>query len=592
MASPSSGATQQPQPFEEQTTTMIVFPQGGVLKMAMSVSAGQVMVLTNLKSRQDAICRVLKVRAFAKGQSYVEVEFTNPQPGYWGVYFPSDGPEVARLAQQQPAAAPEVTPSTPAPPAPVESAPRVSVPAPVEQKPPEVSRTPVPVVAPPPANAPQPAVRAEVPQPAVVPPRPPLPPKTSEYSFVALGAKDEVLAPADSPRASRMNSFSSGTVKPQATADSDISDAIDAIIAPSSRAASSAPAPTPNRPASDWSLEGLPGSSDASASSSFKLSNSSSGNAEAGLPMPRQMFGVTLDSASGRSSRSGGTKWIPLGIAALLVVGAAGAYYFHFRSSSSEAAFTPAAATASATAAQPVSQPSASQPAQAAAPGNDGIQPDSTESASLSSAAGSPSNSAASDSTAPSEVIPPKGSAESRNFDPYAPRHASVAESKPLAQPNVAIPSTAGVLKARPVIRSRAHSGSIGAAPALDMNSGPVAPSASFAAIAPPPPKLEAPPKPVSTAPIRVGGKIQPPRLVSSVLPVYPPIAQQANVTGMVVIDTTIDKYGNVAKMRVISGPMLLRSAALGALRQWKYEPSKLNGEAISVEMIVSIQFH
>jgi protein TonB len=89
-----------------------------------------------------------------------------------------------------------------------------------------------------------------------------------------------------------------------------------------------------------------------------------------------------------------------------------------------------------------------------------------------------------------------------------------------------------------------------------------------------------------------VGGKIQPPRLVSSVLPVYPPIAQQAGVKGTVVIDTTIDQNGNVTKTRVISGPELLRGAALSALRQWKYEPSKLNGEAISVEMIVSIQFH
>ena len=98
------GALSQAQPFEEQTTTMIVFPQGGVLKMTTSVSAGQMMVFTNLKSRQDAICRVIKVRAYGKTQSYVEVEFTNPQPAYWGVYFPTDGPEVARMTPPEPAA--------------------------------------------------------------------------------------------------------------------------------------------------------------------------------------------------------------------------------------------------------------------------------------------------------------------------------------------------------------------------------------------------------------------------------------------------------------------------------------------------------
>lgn len=117
-------------------------------------------------------------------------------------------------------------------------------------------------------------------------------------------------------------------------------------------------------------------------------------------------------------------------------------------------------------------------------------------------------------------------------------------------------------------------------------------PNGSLSGIAPAAPNIPAPPKPVSTAPIRVGGKVQAPRLVSSVLPVYPQIAQQANVTGTVVIDTTIDKDGRVAKTRVISGPELLRGAALSALHQWKYEPSTLNGQPISVQMIVSIQFH
>src|SRR5271156_57101 len=79
------------EPFEEQTSTMIVFPQGGVVRMSTSVSVGQMLVVTNLKSRQDAICRVVKVRTFSNLQGYVEVEFPHPQPGYWGVYFPSDG---------------------------------------------------------------------------------------------------------------------------------------------------------------------------------------------------------------------------------------------------------------------------------------------------------------------------------------------------------------------------------------------------------------------------------------------------------------------------------------------------------------------
>src|ERR1700751_4740065 len=78
------------EPFEEQTVTMIVFPQGAVLRMSTVVNVSQMLVLTNLKTKQDSICRVLKVRPNANQGSYVELEFTHRQPGYWGVQFPSE----------------------------------------------------------------------------------------------------------------------------------------------------------------------------------------------------------------------------------------------------------------------------------------------------------------------------------------------------------------------------------------------------------------------------------------------------------------------------------------------------------------------
>src|ERR1700726_2873690 len=88
------------EPFEEQTSTMIVFPQGAVIRMSTPVSVGQMLVVTNQKSRQDAICRVIKVRTFSNLQGYVEVEFTHKQPGYWNIYFPSDGPLPANKPAQ------------------------------------------------------------------------------------------------------------------------------------------------------------------------------------------------------------------------------------------------------------------------------------------------------------------------------------------------------------------------------------------------------------------------------------------------------------------------------------------------------------
>ena len=86
------GTAPRTEPFEEQTVTMIVFPHGAVLRMATLVNVSQMLVLTNLRTKQDSICRVLKVRPNANQGSYVEVEFTHRQPGYWGVQFPSEGP--------------------------------------------------------------------------------------------------------------------------------------------------------------------------------------------------------------------------------------------------------------------------------------------------------------------------------------------------------------------------------------------------------------------------------------------------------------------------------------------------------------------
>jgi len=79
---------------------------------------------------------------------------------------------------------------------------------------------------------------------------------------------------------------------------------------------------------------------------------------------------------------------------------------------------------------------------------------------------------------------------------------------------------------------------------------------------------------------------------VSSVLPVYPAVARDTGTEGDVVIDTTIDKTGKVTSMKVVSGPPMLRQAAVDALRQWKYEPSKLNGEPVPVQLTVTIKFH
>jgi TonB family protein len=98
--------------------------------------------------------------------------------------------------------------------------------------------------------------------------------------------------------------------------------------------------------------------------------------------------------------------------------------------------------------------------------------------------------------------------------------------------------------------------------------------------------------KPISDAPAkRIGGQIQQARLISSVPPAYPPLAKTERVEGSVTIDALIDPTGKVTNMRALSGSVLLQEAAKDALRLWRYEPARLNGEPTSTHLQVTVKF-
>jgi len=90
----------------------------------------------------------------------------------------------------------------------------------------------------------------------------------------------------------------------------------------------------------------------------------------------------------------------------------------------------------------------------------------------------------------------------------------------------------------------------------------------------------------------RVGGVVKPPRELKIVPPIYSPIAQQARVEGVVMIDAVIDEHGDVVEARAVSGPGLLIAAALNAVMQWKYEPTYLDGTPVAIRMEVQVHFH
>jgi TonB family protein len=92
-------------------------------------------------------------------------------------------------------------------------------------------------------------------------------------------------------------------------------------------------------------------------------------------------------------------------------------------------------------------------------------------------------------------------------------------------------------------------------------------------------------------APLTVGGDVETAKLISSVPPVYPAMARAQHISGGVTIDALIDANGRVSTMKIVSGPTLLRQAAVDALKQWKYQPATLDGKAVPLHLMVTIQF-
>ena len=90
---------------------------------------------------------------------------------------------------------------------------------------------------------------------------------------------------------------------------------------------------------------------------------------------------------------------------------------------------------------------------------------------------------------------------------------------------------------------------------------------------------------------LRVGGSVKTPSKTKDVRPVYPPIARDAGVQGVVIIEARIEADGRVGDARVLKSIPLLDEAALDAVRQWEFTPTLLNGEPVPVMMTMTVNF-
>ena len=89
----------------------------------------------------------------------------------------------------------------------------------------------------------------------------------------------------------------------------------------------------------------------------------------------------------------------------------------------------------------------------------------------------------------------------------------------------------------------------------------------------------------------RVVSQLTEAQLTNRVEPVYPKPAVLANVQGQVKLHAIIARNGKIESLEVISGHPLLVQAALDAVRQWRYRPYYLNGQAVEVETFITVNF-
>jgi protein TonB len=614
------------EPFSERSQTVLVFGHGAVLRISALLAPGQLVFLTNEKTKKEVVCVVVKSKTDGNAVGYVELRFTEPAPGFWGMRFPSD--TVLPPAAPRPAAPVPVAPKA-APVPPLLAVKPVGPPVPVAVKP--VTATPAAPV----------SVTAEIPK-SPAPPAPPaspvaLPAMRVTEAAVPSVASSPLFAPTDSKPLLSSASQSTDELKQQAARLQEQLSSLLFAEAPKAAASKSGPtledtsapelaqkvldltnftpAPVATQPAksavpppkggtSSLDVEEIkipawlaPLARESEAQPAVQ-SSSTETNAFVELdavvaepaeerispqthettPRPEvAMFGSQLlgESAQPVNTASSGSKTgLFLGIAASLLL-IAGAAWYSRQPGNAISGMLGGSSTASQPAAPPAvePEPAISKPVS---------HPEPPVVAASSSPIPAPVKLPAAVASAPVKSTP--AWPVSRNTSSIATPSStpSPRNTPPVEEPKK--PALGDVRLATPVLnRGKASSAISDSEPSIDVSAS-ANNSAPLTALSTTRPNEPA-------APVPIGGDVKPAKLIKSVQPVYPQMARSQHVSGNVQIDALIDANGNVGAMKVLSGPALLREAALESLKQWKYQPAELDGKATSMHLTVTLQF-
>jgi TonB family protein len=686
------------EPFSEATKTVLIFGSGAVIRLASSVAPGQLLFLTNEKTKKEVVCQVVKSKNYRNVSGYVELEFTESVIGFWGMRFPSDRlgapPQstmtplpavgspastgvavvprpVSPVVVPPPAnAAPKIFESKPAapafiaPPAPVTEIPVASklepsisqVPATPASLMPELPVNAVPLKPTGPisstfdlprtpeahasifapsaqASAAPPVVDvkslSEEPVPSFIEPPPPDP----LAPLAAADAETEALKRHTARLQEQLSSllFAEKTTEKPASAAPPPAAPVTAESKPFDPFAeilqfANKTGPAPVKPAEPAKVTSSSVSSvlddeelkipswleplarNAAAPSSplelierekakrlaeqstlDEIAPETATDLEEGHAPELQgpNFGSDLNfELTQPSSESGGPRKSGRGLlyaaiaAGVLLLAGAGVWYFRQQSSSAVAATRPS----------PVVSDSAGS---SQGPNSSGLPTNSSEqplqpSSSAQNNAPLPSNSNASklDSAGISPV--PVNGKQSNSNSLGSGTVMNLASSEPVAAAPRK-PSLGKVRLATPKVTKRGSAGDnteSDAGLAFRGDEGDSNPGALGAGLGT---NSSQPAAPAAALP--VGGDVKQARLLVSVPPSYPVLAKTQHISGDVRVDALIDANGRVTTMKVVSGPTLLHQAAMDALRQWRYQPATLNGNAVPMHLTVTIQF-
>lgn len=548
--------TEHVEPFEEDSSTMIVFPRGAVVKLQARVRTGHAAVVTNLKTKRAANCRIVQVNP-ANAAHYVKLEFTETSPGFWGVPFASEQQLGANSAVQEQRNFPDVAADSNS----FSGASAFEEPAAPVRHETAHPIAPVDAVKPPAL----PTVNDEKPMPAA---------NSTSYDFSERASTDIVPLAAAPVKSDANGAKSTAPVSP-------------AIEHPAS--ASSKPSPGAAETAifdslsTDEDVFG-PEKSDAQAAHKKEKHEAKAPKAELEIQMRSFADAAAPTAAPRKSSRAGSFA----AFAAVILIAAGGGWYLlRHRGQSTPVGSAVSIGNVQSSTPAPSGEISAAPNSSPAA-----IEPH----ASQGSQGGQNSSAQTEDQTASSGITITPIHNTPASSGPASAGSADAPAQTGNPAPAAALPNIFAGDTARPVVR-RTPRVKIPAAPP-QINAGTAsgisvpANTALGRLVEPSATALPAPPKPESSAVKNVkGGKIVEPRLIHSVPLEYPAIAINSHVEGDVQVQAVVDAAGRVISAKAISGPGLLRNAAVNAVRQWRYSPATLDGKPIQMPYVVTVRF-